>query len=118
MQGYLKLGVSRQETGTPFPEPPVPPVPVPVPGPDLPAPIPVPLPDPDPPSPWPEPDDSGRAVVPLPVKTANIEIVLHGSTAIVTGVVRELEVWRCILDALSSLASITTVEDHLRVPAA
>jgi hypothetical protein len=118
MQVPPKLAAPRQETGLPTPELPVPPTPVPAPDPDLPAPIPVPIPDPEPPSPWTRSDEeTGGELVQLPLRSADIEIVLKGSTAIVTGVVRELEVRRHIVEAVSSLAWITAVEDHLRLPA-
>ena len=95
------------------------PIPAPNPDPDQPTPIPVPIPDPDPPSPWPGPEgEPAGELVRLPVTRADIEIVLRGSTAIVSGVVNELEDRRRIVDAVSSLASITDVEDRLQLPAA
>jgi hypothetical protein len=49
---------------------------------------------------------------------ANVEIVLSGSVAVVSGVVDRLEDRERILRALGSLDSLTRVEDDLRLRAA
>lgn len=92
-----------------------PPIPMPAPDPDRPTPIPVPVPDPE----SPVPDPGPPSPPPLRARSADdVEIVLRGSTAVMTGVVERLEERRRIVDAVASLASVTSVEDNLRPPAA
>lgn len=78
------------------------------------------------PQPWPalplsEPPSDSEAeglTEDLPGPAADVEVVLHGSIAVVTGVVEEAGDRRRIVEAIASLESISEVEDNLRPPAA
>jgi hypothetical protein len=76
---------------------------------------------PDPaPDPLPDPPDPGvpGLQAELPGRAADVEVVLHGSLAVVTGVVEELDERRRIVESIASLESISEVEDDLRPRAA
>ena len=74
---------------------------------------------PGPPTSEPEPAEPGARPEGVPTQRrhpTDVEVLLQGSRAIVSGVVEAIAERRRILEAIESLESVSAVENRLRLP--